>query len=519
MLVKRKNIAGLFIGYQKTVFAKIQRIDSNQVVVNQLDIANTPPEVFNDDGTLNVINISKLVRDILSNSGIKTQEISLSIPTGQNVVIRNLTVPSMSKREMREALKSEVENYAPLSSDEPVLDFITTGQTFEESKQKIEILLSAAPKSLIRSYLVGIENANLKLSLIEPAPLSIFRNVDSIEPVNLENSDPSENNSETIMHVSLEDENGIIAITRNHSIRFTHTLEFGKKSLENLNDIGELATKLNSSLTYYQSNFPEQVVKKVIFFADGTDCEDICVKLSEYLDMPICTPILPQTPDEFTATIIKENQLSAFSAIGAAMYNKGEDCINLIPNKGIETVNLKKRMTVGALVMAAAVFLSVGVTLSLKTITKAVAKKTNSIVMQQEGISGNIVMLGAESEIVQLRKQLDLAKATLNTVSTVQWVKLLPELRLIIPKLIWINNFSWQENNNLVISGYALSYDSAFKFMDTLKASPYFAYPQLTFIRKSAVNDKDIIQFEIQCKVSTEKLGEKDRKEVKIGIS
>jgi type IV pilus assembly protein PilM len=492
MLGKRKNAAGLFIGSEKTVLAKIQRIDSNQIVVDQIDMVNTPPEVFNDDGILNVTNMSKLVRDFLSNSGIKAQEISLSIPIGQSVVIRNLTVPSMSKREMREALKSEVENYAPLSSDEPVLDFITTGQTFEESKQKIEVLLSAAPKSLIRSYLAGIENANLKLSLIEPSPLSIIRNVGSTKSGNLENSDPSENGGETIMHVSLEDENGIVAITRNHSIRFTHSLEFGKKSLESPNAIEELATKLNSSITYYQSNFPEQVVEKVIFFADGSDCEDICVKLNESLDVPISTPILPQTPDEFTATIVKENQLSAFSAIGAAMFAKGEDCINLIPNRGIETVNFKKRMLVGVLVVAAAILLSVGATFGLKTITKAIVKKTNSIVIQREGISGNLAMVGAESEVVKLRIQLDLARATLNTISTVQWVKLLPELRLIVPKSIWINNFSWQESNNLVVSGYALSYDSAFKFIDTLKASPYFASPQLTFVRKSAARRSDL---------------------------
>jgi len=123
MLGKRKHTAGLYIGSQKTVLAKLQRVGLHQVIVDQIEVADTPQEVFNSDDSLNVTAVSKLIRDLISNSGIKVQEVTLSIPTRHNVIIRNLTVPSMSKREMREALRSEVENYAPLSSDEPVLDF------------------------------------------------------------------------------------------------------------------------------------------------------------------------------------------------------------------------------------------------------------------------------------------------------------------------------------------------------------------------------------------------------------
>ena len=516
MLGKRKYTAGLYIGSQKSVLAKLQRVGSNQVIIDQLEVADTPPEVFNGDDSLNVIALSKLIRDLIANSGIKAQEVSLSIPTRHNIVIRNLTIPSMSKREMREALRSEVENYAPLSSDEPVLDFLSIGQTFEESKQKIEIVLSAAPKGLVLAYLAAIGNINLKLSLIEPSLLSVLRTIIPPELEDGEIEDLGISSGGSMMLVCLEDDNGMVAIVKDNAIRFTYSLEFGRKSLDDASAFGELATNLNSSITYYQSNLPGQVVEKIILFTDGSDCEDICVRLGEFVDVPISTSVLPQTSDEFTRAVLKDNQLSVFSAIGSAMHIRGEDAINLMPTKGIETVNVKKQVFVGALVVFSTLLLSVSATFGLKAITKAVVQKTNSVVREREVINEGIAMVGAESEVAKIRSQIDLAKTTLNSITAVEWIKLLPELRIVIPKAIWLSSLSWQENDNLVLSGSALSYDSVFKFIDTLKASPYFAYPQFTFVRKSSSDSKDIMQFEIRCKVINKKLGEQ---EVKIGVS
>ncbi len=514
MLGKRKHTAGLYIGSKKTVLAKLQRVGLHNVIVDQVEVTDTPQDVFNDDDSLNVTAVSRLIRDVISNSGIRVQEITLSIPTRRNVIIRNLTVPSMSKREMREALRSEVENYAPLSSDEPVLDFLTVGQTFEENRQKSEIILSAAPKGLIRAYLAAVENTNLKISLIEPSLLSILRTI--IPEKTEDEEDTSASSSDSIMLVCLDDETGMVAIVRNNAIRFTYTLEFGKKNLEDTSVFEELVINLNSSVAYYQSNYPGQVIEKIVLYTDGLDCEDLCARLGESVDVPIITPILPETTDDFTRSILKDNQLSVFSAIGSAMHTRGEDAVNLIPTKSFETINVKKQVLAGALVVSATLLLSVGATFGLKAFTKSINQKTNLVVMEREGLNQNLAMVGVESEVAKLRMQLDQAKMALNSINATQWVELLPELRLIIPKTVWLNNLSWKEGNDLTLSGYSLSYDSVFKFIDTLKASPYFAYPQFTYARKSNIDNKELVQFEIRCKVINKKLGEQ---EVKIGVS
>ena len=512
MLGKRKHTVGLYIGSQKTVLARLQKVGSNNAVIDHLGIADTPPDAFNEDGTVNVPSVSRVVRDLLDEIGIRSQEIALAIPAGQGVIIRSLTLPTMSKKEMREALNSEVENYAPLSSDEPVLDFQTTGQTFEGAGQKSEILLVAAPKGLIRSYIAGIESANLKLSVIEPLALAILRTTVPIAEEG-EQTRPSDG---PVMTVCLEENDGTVVIAKGQLVRFIHSIEFGRAQLEDARAFGELANELRSSLTYYQTTYPEQKVEKIILYADGTESENICVRLSEYLEMPVSVPPIPETSDEFTRASLVANNLSAYAAIGTAMFSKGEGTVNLIPTRSIEVGDLRQQVLAGALVLGLTIFLSISATLALKAITNSINRKTASTIVTREGFSKGVTAAGVETEVVRLRTQIELAKASLNSIKTVQWGEVLPELRMIIPKTVWLNSFTWQEDNNVVLSGGSLSYDFVFKFIDTLKASPYFTSPQLTFIRKTQSGNNNAMQFEIRCGVTSEKLG---GQEVNLGIS
>jgi type IV pilus assembly protein PilM len=516
MLGKRKHTVGLYIGAQKTVLARLQKVGSSNAIIDHLGVVDTPSDAFGEDGIVNVPSVSKVIRDLLDEIGVKAQEVTLTIPTREGVIIRSLTLPSMSKKEMREALKGEVENYAPLSSDEPVLDFHVVGQTFDGTMQKNEILLVAATKSLIRSYVAAIEATNMKLSVVEPLTISILRTITPAYDVEDENEQPVPSNN-PVMVVCLEENDGTVSIAKGQFIRFIHSIEFGRAQLEDARAFGELANELRSSLTYYQATYPDQTVEKVIFFADGNESENICVRLSEFLDIPVVGPPLPETADEFTRSALISNSLSAFAAIGTALYAKGEGSINLIPTRSMGMIpDLRQQALVSGLVAGLTVFLAISSTFALKAVTGSIHQKTTDTIRARESVSEGVALGSVESEVARLRTQIQLAKATLNAITTVQWADVLPELRMIIPKTVWLNNLSWQENNSVILSGSALSYDSVFRFVDTLKASPYFTNPQITFVRKTPINNTAIMQFEIKFGVLNEKLG---GQEVNLGIS
>jgi Tfp pilus assembly PilM family ATPase/Tfp pilus assembly protein PilN len=519
MLGKKKHTVGLYIGSQKTVLARLQRVGTNHFMVEHLSVADTPPDTYDEEAVVSVSSLSKLIRDLMDESDVRAQEVSLAVAVKQGVIIRTLTLPSMSKKEIKEALGSEVENYAPLSSDEPILDFQITGQTFEGAAQKLEIFLSAAPKSLIRSYMASVEAASLRASSIEPLPLAILR---TLAPVNDElsngNGGTSKIDDETsTMAVCLEENDGLVIISRGNTIRFIHSIEFGRSHLDNARVFGELAGEIRSSLAYYQTTYPEFDVDKILLYVDSEDIETICARLSEFLDVPVTSPPLPETSDEFTKSALEKNVLSAYAAIGTAMFTRGDEVINLVPPKGIGAINIKKQAFVGALSVMLAILLSIGISFGLKAWTRAVNQNTESVIKSRESYKeGYAALSGAQSEVIQLRTQIDMAKRTLQTVSTVKWIEVLPELSAIIPKNIWLSGLSWQEGSNAVLVGQSLSYDSVFRFIDTLNDSPYFKNPQLTFVRRVMVGELSYMQFEIKCGLKVDKLG---GQEVNVGIS
>jgi len=514
MLGKRKHTVGLYIGSQKTVMARLQRVGTNQFMVEHLSVADTPADAFEEEGLVNVPSFTRLIRDMMEDSDVRSQDVSLAVSTKQGVIIRSLTLPSMSKKEMKEALNSEAENYASLSSDEPILDFQVTGQTFEGAAQKLELLLVAAPKSLIRSYMASLEAASLRASAIEPLPLAILRTISSdVEEPEEEKTIREEN---SVMAVCLEEDDGIVTISRENSIRFIHGIEFGRSHLDNASVFGELAGEIRSSLAYYQTTYPEYKVDKIMLFVDSEDNETICARLSEFLDVPVTSPPLPETADESTKSALENNMLSAYAAIGTAMFTRSESTVSLVPPKGIGVINLKKQALAGALAMILAILLSVGATFGLKAWTRSVIHDIDGVKETRETYREGIFLSDAQNEVTQLRTQIEMAKRTLNTVSVVKWIEVLPELSNIIPKNIWLSTLSWQEKSDVVLVGQSLSYDSVFRFMDTLSDSPYFTYPELTFVRRSQIGEASFMQFEIRCSLKSQKLG---GQEDKIGIS
>lgn len=71
--------------------------------------------------------------------------------------VRLIEIPSMDKSEIAEAIKWEAEKYIPLPLNKSYLDW----QIIKKNSRKIKVLISAAPKGLVNSYVHFFENVGL----------------------------------------------------------------------------------------------------------------------------------------------------------------------------------------------------------------------------------------------------------------------------------------------------------------------------------------------------------------------
>lgn len=70
--------------------------------------------------------------------------------SGENVIVRNLSVPAMPDRELAEAIRIEAEAQLPIPGKDVTIDFIKCGLTSDGTVKKQEILAVAVRNDIIK---------------------------------------------------------------------------------------------------------------------------------------------------------------------------------------------------------------------------------------------------------------------------------------------------------------------------------------------------------------------------------
>lgn len=93
------------------------------------------------------------------------------------------------------------------------------------------------------------------------------------------------------------------------------------------------------------------------------------------------------------------------------------------------------------------------------------------------------------------------------------WSVFFGDLEKLMPKNIIINNISYSDDGNLIMSGETGDYDSVGKFLTSLTDSKKFIDPKITSINKSTtLNNQNTIKFEINTKINQDKFKSKETK-------
>lgn len=101
----------------------------------------------------------------------------LSVPEAKSFV-RVIAVPKMTETEAAEAVPFEAEQYIPMSSDQVYLDFrIVPQQPSDLADDKMRVVICAAPKSLIDSYVEVTKLARLKPLAVELESEAVARSL------------------------------------------------------------------------------------------------------------------------------------------------------------------------------------------------------------------------------------------------------------------------------------------------------------------------------------------------------
>lgn len=286
--------------------------------------------------------IQKVIKDVTGGK-IKTPNVVSVLPETKTF-IKVITVPASrdtKKPELNTIINAEIVNHVPLGLEEIYLDW----QVLHHDGDQAHVLIGAAPRTLVDSYITLIEKSGLVPYALEIEAQAIVR---TLFP------------QQTLSHATIVIDFGAmrtgLALYDNDTIQFTVTLPISGNDITQviaqvlqikpeeaekakivcgldstkcegamlkilMKPIDELANHIKKAITFYQSNFPEgREVKNIILTGGGSNF----IKIDEVLTSKL--GITTTVGNPFTNIVAKGKNgipkkqiMSYVTAIGLAL--------------------------------------------------------------------------------------------------------------------------------------------------------------------------------------------------------
>lgn len=213
-----KTYLGLDIGSHSVKIVELG-VDGQNSKLLAIGTSPTPPQTVGSSSEADIAALGKVVQGLLRQTGVRSRAASIALPESQ-VFTRVISVPSLTQQELSSAIKWEAEQYIPLPLEQVVMDYSVLRDSSVTGNGMMQVLLVAAPKTLLERYVAIVEQAGLGIYGVETEIISATRALTaSIASVR------------TAMIVSLGAQTTDLAILQGGIISFTRSINAGGEAL------------------------------------------------------------------------------------------------------------------------------------------------------------------------------------------------------------------------------------------------------------------------------------------------
>jgi type IV pilus assembly protein PilM len=146
-----KPVFGLDIGFSGLKVMQIDNAGKKQRVAGY-GVASFDPAVIKDGVIREPEALAKVTKELFDKhlvGDITTRRVAVAIPVSQTFN-RTMALPTIKAKDLSEAVRLETEQYIPMPIDDLYIDY----SVIRQDKKETELLVVAAPKKIIDSYLV-----------------------------------------------------------------------------------------------------------------------------------------------------------------------------------------------------------------------------------------------------------------------------------------------------------------------------------------------------------------------------
>ncbi|MFH1062897.1 MAG: type IV pilus assembly protein PilM [Candidatus Omnitrophota bacterium] len=464
--------------------------------------------------------IKKSIMPIAKSPLFKNSSI-LTLLSRNTMIVKFISLPTIEKQEIEKMLSFEAEQHLPFPLSEIEMDYQIISQDPPESK----VILIAAKKSVIKEHLNLLETLGLYPDSIKVSSIALYNSALS-----------RTRKSGLYLQVHIGAVHTDINIIYNNQLSFCRNIAWGSKDLtlrlsKNLNlsfdnaqklkhENGIIITKqeaneiqknislisakwaddlileINRTLESFQINTGKNDIQQLNLSGGGA----CLINFNEYLreKLKIKTAMEKPLPLEGNSLVINnyEKHSQEFH-LCTGLINKDPQAgylnFNLVPENikhAIKAKQLKIRhltYIIISLIIGLSLFIFPAWLLSSRD------NHIKDLDKQLEDLEPDLLVVS------QLRDRIQTIEDYVGAKNSC--MEVLREISIIVPYDITINDFAFEKNESVILSGIAQSHSSVVNFSQQLNESASLTDVKIVFSRKKGLPGEEIIDFEIFCKI------------------
>jgi type IV pilus assembly protein PilM len=508
--------------------------------------------------------ISETVKSLYREIGLQPGKVRLTV-SGSGVFIRQITIPSMPKAELKEAVRWEIKEYLPFPVESAQIDFFILHEFVEDNVKKLDVIVVACPKNLIDRTLSIAEGAGLKPVHLDICPFAIWNAMLISGQLAKE---------EVIALIDLGDEKTVIHLFRNGVLQFAREItpageditraimegivsdkephliyeraekikqemdiflktpheKVGDKSID-LSKISflvrpvleRLTVEIGRSLEYYKNQFHVERIDRLLLTGGGSNLVDIASCLSGELRLPV-EQFIPFRKILFDSKKIDQQvvqllePVSALFTVATGIALPETRRIELLPVKPAywSMARMEKLIPIFSSIVTLIVFLWIFLQMSgqMSVIKKEHDEKMTKV-KTLEALQAKLIVLKDKEN----RMRQDLSLIPSSVIAQVPFQEVLLEVGRIVPDNVTVTLLSVQdgsdtskketqtkEGKELQIKGIAFGSDlqcltALAQIIERLEKSPLFKNARLVTADENKLYNQPATEFEIVCDI------------------
>jgi type IV pilus assembly protein PilM len=120
--------------------------------------------------------VSEALRELWTRGGFKSRKVWMGVGN-QRVVVREIALPAMPEKDLRQSLGFQVQEFIPMPVDEAVLDYHLIEEIEIEGRPMLRLLLVAAQKAMVDTLVAAATGAKVEPIGLDLVPFALVRAV------------------------------------------------------------------------------------------------------------------------------------------------------------------------------------------------------------------------------------------------------------------------------------------------------------------------------------------------------